>query len=63
MLGTKHCPAREERLRMMMLTAPDPAAAARLRDLVQKYRDLADRLRKDPDAVPLKVFDQKLSAE
>ena len=29
MLGSEHCLARAERLRMLMLTAPDPASAVR----------------------------------
>ncbi len=43
MLGPEYCLARAERLRMLMLTASDPAAAVRLRGFVQKYRILAER--------------------
>ena len=43
MLRSEHCLARAERLRMLMLTAPDPAATVRLRGFVQKYRILAER--------------------
>jgi len=47
MLGSEYCLARAERLRMLMLTAPDPAAELRLRGFVQKYRDLAVRAKKN----------------
>ena len=46
MLSSEHCLARAERLRMLMLTAPDPASAVRLRGLVQKYRILAEHSKK-----------------
>ena len=36
MLSSEHCLTRAERLRMLMLAAPDPASAVRLRGLVQK---------------------------
>jgi hypothetical protein len=42
------------RLRLHMLTAPDPAAAARLRGFVQKYRRLAERASEETiDSWPL----------
>ena len=47
MLNTEYCLARAERLRMLMLTASDPAAQIRLRGFVQKYRVLADRAKKE----------------
>ena len=46
MLRSDYCLARAERLRMLMLTAFDPAVAVRLRGLVQKYRTLAEHARK-----------------
>ena len=46
MLRSEYCLARAERLRMLMLTASDPASAVRLRGLVEKYRDLAERTKK-----------------
>ena len=50
MVSSDHCLARAERLRMLMLTAPDPAAEIRLRGFVQKYRVLADRAKKQVEA-------------
>jgi hypothetical protein len=50
MLSSDHCLARAERLRMLMLTAPDPAAEIRLRGFVQNYRVLADRAKKQVEA-------------
>jgi hypothetical protein len=43
MLGSEHCLARAERMRMLMLIEADPAAAHRLRGFMQKYRTLAER--------------------
>ena len=43
MLRTEYCLARAERMRMLMLTAADPAAEIRLRGFVQKYKILAER--------------------
>ena len=43
MLRSEYCLARAERLRILMLTTSDPAAAVRLRGFVQKYRTLAER--------------------
>jgi hypothetical protein len=53
MLSTEYCLARAERLRMLMLTASDPAAQIRLRGLVQEYRVLADRAKKEVEPPPL----------
>jgi hypothetical protein len=53
MLGSEYCLARAERLRMLMLTASDPAAEVRLRGLILKYRALADRAEAKVDARPL----------
>ena len=46
MLRSEYCLARAERLRMLMLTASDPASELRLREFVQKYRDLAEHTKK-----------------
>jgi hypothetical protein len=54
MLHTEHCLARAERLRMLMLNAPDPATELRLRGFVQKYRELAERAKKSVGSLPLK---------
>ena len=40
MLRSEYCIARAERLRMLMLTASDPASAVRLRGFVEKYAAL-----------------------
>ena len=53
MVRPEYCLARAEHLRLLMLTAPDPAAAARLRGFVQKYRQLADRAKGTIDSRPL----------
>ena len=53
MLRSEYCLARAERLRMLMLTASDPASAVRLRGFVQKYRDLAERAKKQVEFPPL----------
>jgi hypothetical protein len=53
MLRSEYCLARAERLRMLMLTASDPASARRLRGFVQKYRDLAERAKKQVESPPL----------
>jgi hypothetical protein len=55
MLRTEYCLARAERLRMLMLTASDPAAADRLRGFVRKYRILAERAKREerpPSSAP-----------
>jgi hypothetical protein len=52
MLSSEHCLARAERLRILMLTASDPAAAIRLRGLVKIYRDLAEHAKKDAETAP-----------
>jgi hypothetical protein len=41
MLRSEYCLARAERLRMLMLTASDPAAAVRLRGFVQKIQNFS----------------------
>ena len=46
---TEYCLARAERLRMLMLTASDPAAAIRLRGFMHKYRTLAERAKTKRD--------------
>jgi hypothetical protein len=38
---------------MLMLTASDPASALRLRGFAQKYRDLAERAKKQVESLPL----------
>jgi hypothetical protein len=53
MLRTEYCLARAERLRMLMLTASDPAAEIRLRGFVQKYRILAERAKITVESRPL----------
>jgi hypothetical protein len=53
MLRTEYCLARAERLRMLMLTASDPAAEIRLRGFVQKYRILAERAKITVETRPL----------
>jgi hypothetical protein len=52
MLRTEYCLARAERLRMLMLTASDPAAADRLRGFVRKYRILAERAKREEERPP-----------
>jgi hypothetical protein len=52
MLSSEHCLARAEQMRILMLTASDPAAAIRLRGFVQIYRDLAEHAKKDAEAPP-----------
>ena len=56
MLRSEYCLARAERLRMLMLTASDPASALRLRGFVQKYRDLAERAKKQVEFRRLAQF-------
>jgi hypothetical protein len=59
MLRSEYCLARAERLRMLMLTASDPASADRLRGFVHKYKDLAvrtkeaERTKKQVESPPL----------
>jgi len=55
MLRTEYCLTRAERLRMLMLTAPDPTAVIRLRGFVQKYRVLAERAKRKVEFRPLNV--------
>src|ERR1700730_780677 len=52
MARSEYCLARAERLRMLMLTASDPAAEVRLREFVQKYRELAERTKKQVESPP-----------
>jgi hypothetical protein len=55
MLGREYCLARAERMRMLMLTAPDLASELRLRSFVKKYRDLASRAKAEerpPSSAP-----------
>jgi hypothetical protein len=53
MLGSEYCLARAEQLRLLMLTASDPADQIRLKEYVQKYRALADRAKKEVGPRPL----------
>ena len=53
MLRSEYCLARAEQIRLLMLTASDPADQMRLRGFVQKYRDLAERARKEVEPLPL----------
>jgi hypothetical protein len=53
MLRSEYCIARAERPRMLMLTASDPAFAVRLRGFEEKYRDLAERTKKQVESPPL----------
>jgi hypothetical protein len=46
MLRSEHCLARAERLRILMLTASDPASQLRLRGFVERYRELAERAKR-----------------
>jgi hypothetical protein len=55
MLRSEYCLARAERLRILMLTASDPASELRLREFVQKYRDLAERTKKQVESSPFNV--------
>jgi|HubBroStandDraft_6_1064221.scaffolds.fasta_scaffold1023389_2 hypothetical protein len=52
MLRSEYCLARAERLRMLMLTTSDPAAAVRLRGFVQKYRTMAERAGRKVESRP-----------
>jgi hypothetical protein len=56
MIRSEYYLARAERLRMLMLTASDPASAVRLRGFVQKYRDLAEGARKQVRPPPHNPF-------
>ena len=60
MLRSEYCLVRPERLRMLMLTALDPASELRLREFVQKYRDLAERTKNRVHSLPLES--RRLSA-
>jgi len=53
MLRSEYCLARAERLRMLMLTASDPAAEVRLRGFIQKYRVLAERAKREIESPPI----------
>jgi hypothetical protein len=46
MLSSAHCRYRVERLRLVLLVTTDPTAALRLRDIIARYRALADRARR-----------------
>jgi hypothetical protein len=52
MLGADYCLARAEYLRMLMLTASDPSSELRLRALVEKYRALAERAKREIGSRP-----------
>jgi hypothetical protein len=52
MLRSEHCLARAERLRILMLTASDPASQLRLRGFVERYRDLAERAKREVESRP-----------
>jgi hypothetical protein len=53
MLRSEYCLVRAEQIRLLMLTASDPADQIRLREYVQKYRALAERARKEVEPLPL----------
>jgi hypothetical protein len=53
MLRSEYCLARAEQIRLLMLTASDPADQIRLRGFVQKYRALAERAKKEVEPLPL----------
>jgi hypothetical protein len=48
MLRSEHCLARAERLRILMLTASDPASQL----FVERYRDLAERAKREVESRP-----------
>ncbi len=50
MLSSKHCKNRVERLRLSLLVTSHRAAAARLRNVIERYRLLADRARETEHA-------------
>ena len=52
MLRAEYCLARAEHMRMLMLTASDPAAEVRLRGLVIRYRALAERAKREAKSRP-----------
>jgi hypothetical protein len=52
MLRAEHCLVRAEQLRMLMLTESDPASQLRLRSFIQKYRDLAERAKREAKSHP-----------
>jgi hypothetical protein len=53
MLRSEYCLVRAEQIRLLMLTTSDPADQIRLRGFVQKYRDLAERAKKEVEPPPL----------
>jgi hypothetical protein len=52
MLRSEYCLVRAEQIRLLMLTASDPADQIRLRGFVQKYRDLAERAKREAKSRP-----------
>jgi len=54
MLRFEDCLARAERMRMLMLTAPDAASEIRLTGFVQKYRELIALKKKQIESPPFK---------
>jgi hypothetical protein len=53
MRGSEYYLVRAERLRMLMLMAPNLAAEVRLRGLVLKYKDLAVRAEREVESRPI----------
>jgi hypothetical protein len=53
MLRSEHCLARAERMRMLMLTESDLASQLRLRNFIQKYRDLAEQAKREAKSHPI----------
>jgi hypothetical protein len=47
MLSAEYCLARAENMRILMLTASDPASELRLRGFILKYRALAERSKRE----------------
>ena len=64
MLRTEYCLARAERMRMLMLTAADPAAEIWLRGFVQNDRILAERAKSQeglPSSAPQLVVSNAIN--
>jgi hypothetical protein len=62
MLRSKYCLARAEHLRILMLTASDPASVVRLRGFVEKYRVLAERSKKAEERANKQVTSPPLNS-
>ena len=61
MLRSEYCLARAEHLRILMLTASDPASVVRLRGFVEKYRVLAERSKKSEERAKKQVASPPLN--